>query len=137
MEQRKKDFLATLASGATVKASAEAAGAPSSTIYLWRDSDPEFAAAWRHAYERDGRDALVEEARRRALAGSDILLIFLLKQRDPSFRDKHVEVSGPGGGPVEVASWEIPPARLAAAAAILRSAGAGELTAGDPAPDAT
>jgi hypothetical protein len=52
-----------------------------------------------------GTDLLEDEARRRALAGSDLLLMFTLKSRRPwKFRDNSkVELSGPGGGPVKAA----------------------------------
>jgi hypothetical protein len=48
----------------------------------WRDDDPSFAAEWLDAAEA-GIDLLEDEARRRAMAGSDLLLIFLLRNRRP------------------------------------------------------
>ena len=53
-----------------------------STAYLWRREDPEFAAKWDDAVA-DGIDLLEDEARRRALEGSDKLLMFLLERRRP------------------------------------------------------
>lgn len=50
--------------------------------YVWRNDDPAFASDWLDAAEA-GIDLLEDEARRRALAGSDLLLIFLLRNRRP------------------------------------------------------
>lgn len=40
-------FLKHLRHGGSVRAAAEAAGVPRSTLYKWRQTLPEFAAAWR------------------------------------------------------------------------------------------
>ena len=61
---------------------ATAAGVGRSTAYLWRQEDPEFAAKWDEAVA-EGIDRLESEAYRRAVAGSDKLLIFLLERRRP------------------------------------------------------
>ena len=53
-----------------------------STAYLWRREDPAFSAKWDDAVA-DGVDLLEDEARRRALAGSDKLLMFILERRRP------------------------------------------------------
>jgi hypothetical protein len=50
--------------------------------YAWRGDDPAFAAEWLDAAEA-GIDLLEDEARRRAMGGSDLLLIFLLRNRRP------------------------------------------------------
>ena len=119
-ESDRATFLEVLAHGSPVSVAARAAGRSRSTLYAARDADEEFAAAWRDAWE-EGADTLEEEARRRAIDGvaepiyhkgelvdhvrrySDALLMFLLKKRDPSFRDSHkVAVAGDGGGPVGV-----------------------------------
>jgi hypothetical protein len=121
-EDVKAAFLERLAEGASI---VDAAGshAVRRKLYRLRDADPAFAAEWKTAYT-EGTDALVKEARRRAVDGvedvkvigsgdmqrevpvvhySDTLLMFLIKQRDPSFRDNsRVEVTGGGGGPVQV-----------------------------------
>lgn len=52
------------------------------TFYDWRKSDPAFAAAINEAIDRSTA-VLETEAVRRALAGSDTMLIFLLKARVP------------------------------------------------------
>ncbi len=89
------------------------AGVPHTTAYRWRRTDPEFAAAWDAAKGWHTEHVLVAEAIRRATVGdeivtvtrdgarrterrkSDLLLMFLIKQRDPSYRDAYkVEVTG-------------------------------------------
>jgi len=53
--------------------------------YLWLRDDSEYV----RAFENIQNDALEDEAARRAFAGSDTLLIFLLKSRRPErFKDK-------------------------------------------------
>lgn len=98
--ERRAAFLETLAAGQTVSDAAKAAGIARETVYKWRKADPAFAAEWDGAYA-NGADALVAEARRRAVDGvaepvyhmgrvvgttqrySDTLLIFLMKARAP------------------------------------------------------
>lgn len=102
---RRRTFLDTLAAGLTVTQAADAAGVHRATPYRWREEDSSFAADWAQA-ERAGTDTLIGEARRRAVDGvdkgiyysgkrvdstraySDTLLMFLLRQRDPSFRER-------------------------------------------------
>lgn len=118
-------FLAALAASPNVSAAAKAAGIDRKTAYNRQKSDPDFAAAWDDALGQS-TDNLVGEAYRRAFAGnekaiyhngtpvgsvceySDTLTIFLLKSHRPAvYRDKHqVEVSGPDGGPVQLAFAE-------------------------------
>ena len=43
---RRAVFLKELARTSSVKKSADEANIPNSTLYLWRDNDPDFAAAW-------------------------------------------------------------------------------------------
>ncbi len=78
----KEKFLASHMLGNSVVKAAMVAGVDRRTIYRWRDSDPEFAKAWREA-----RDGLVEdlemEAYKRAFGGNDRLLMFLLKSYKP------------------------------------------------------
>jgi hypothetical protein len=52
------------------------------TAYGWRESDPEFAAAWEEANEI-AIDALEAAARQRALDSSDQLMMFLLRANRP------------------------------------------------------
>jgi hypothetical protein len=89
------------------------AGLTRSTAYRWRRESAEFAAAWDGARDWHTEHVLVAEAVRRATVGdeivtvtrdgarrterrkSDLLLMFLIKERSPSYRDSYrVEVSG-------------------------------------------
>ena len=99
---QQKRFLDSLAEGNTVAHAAKAAGLNRTSLYKTRDKSKTFERAWAEAWQA-GTDALTQEARRRAFEGepvtfkgqivpgvrqkSDILLMFLLKQRDPRFRD--------------------------------------------------
>jgi hypothetical protein len=75
-------FIEALRDTGAVRYAAEAAGVPRSTAYRHRAADEEFASAWADALE-DACDELEVEARRRAKAGSDGLLQFLLRAHRP------------------------------------------------------
>ena len=95
------------------------------TAYEWRDNDEEFASEWDRA-KKIGLDTLEDEATRRAFEGvdkpivyqgvitgtmreySDTLLVFLLKGGKPDkYRERtSSEISGPGGGPVQLSDTE-------------------------------
>jgi len=63
------------------------AGVSRATAYRARQRSPKFAQEWHDAWE-SGTDLLEDTAFERALAGSDTLLIFLLKARRPEvFRE--------------------------------------------------
>lgn len=79
---REQAFLAALAAGKSVAAAAAAAGVARRTAYNWRDSDAAFAAAWDEAFEA-GTDRLEDLALQAAEAGSEKLLLALLKARRP------------------------------------------------------
>ena len=101
-KSKKQDaFLEALATGVSIRTAAKLAGAGCSTVFEWRKVDPEFAEDWECAYAA-GTAELEAEAHRRAVDGvnekpvvvngkivghtkeySDLLLIFLLKARDP------------------------------------------------------
>lgn len=94
-EDRKADFIRMIALGARGTEAARAAGIDRHTAYAWRREDPAFAKAW-HDAQRVRLEALIDEAKRRALRGSDRLLEFLLCNLAPeqfSKREK-LEVSG-------------------------------------------
>lgn len=115
----RKRFLLALEQTASVVKACELASIGRSTVYDWRDNDPEFAKDWDAAIER-GCDALEDEAVRRAHEGydrpvyqggervgvireySDTLLIFLLKGRRPNkYRDRGTfEHTGKDGAPL-------------------------------------
>jgi hypothetical protein len=127
--ERQERFLNALGETGIVSAAVEIAGVSRTRVYELRKRDAGFAAGWEEAEER-AADALEAEARRRAVEGtqeplvsagrivrdddgnpiatrrySDAMLTLLLKARRPEkFRERSsVEMSGPGGKPIEVA----------------------------------
>lgn len=81
-------FLEVFAATGNVRLAASAAGVSRSAPYKHARIDPEFAEKWLSARE-DAVDTLEAEARRRALAGSDTLIMFLLKSLRPDvYRDR-------------------------------------------------
>jgi hypothetical protein len=140
-DEQRQDFLDGLAEGKSI---VDAAGDEGLRCKLYRlkRSDPEFAEQWQYAYV-DGNDALAAAARKRAVDGvprhtydkdgnlireeivySDTLLMFLMKQRDASFKDRvAIEGAGCDAPPVQV---EVKHSvdDLAAVASILAGAGA-------------
>jgi transposase-like protein len=80
--KRRGAFLTAISAGQSVSAACRAAGIARSAVYTWRKDDAEFADAWDEAIEA-GTDLLEDIARRRAVAQSDLLLIFLLRARRP------------------------------------------------------
>jgi hypothetical protein len=119
---REKRFLAALSRGVSVACAAAEAGFSYGFAYKWRYADPEFAARWREAYE-EGTDVLEDEARRRAMHGtetpvyysgrkigetrkcSDTLLMFLLRARRPErYRERPIpNYANTGIGPTGTA----------------------------------
>ena len=82
-------FLRTLAATGNVSLACQAAKVARTRAYEARQRDEDFAVAWHEALE-DACDELESEARRRALAGSDQLLMFLLRSHRPErYCDKH------------------------------------------------
>jgi hypothetical protein len=112
-------FLEVFVEVGTVYGATRIVGIDQSTPYKLRERDARFAAAWADA-EEQSTQALENEARRRALVGteepvyqggqlvgvirkfSDTLTIFLLKARRPEvYRENHrVELTGDQGGPI-------------------------------------
>jgi hypothetical protein len=119
-------FLAAFAENGNITMACRAAKVARATHYNWlneRDADGRMsarAALYRELFEEAAKtslDILVEEARRRAVEGweepvfykgdecgtvrkfDSTLLMFLIKQRDPSYREKY-EVTGAGGKPL-------------------------------------
>jgi hypothetical protein len=101
-------FLEELGKRCNVAASCRAAKVDRKTVYVRRNTDDEFAEAWKEALE-EGIEALELEARRRAEEGtlkpvfhkgekcgevqeySDTLMIFLLKAARPDvYRERHL-----------------------------------------------
>jgi transposase-like protein len=88
-------FLAALRS-ATVSDAARAAGVGRSTVYDRRERDSEFASAWDNVVE-ESVEELELEARKRAMEGSDQLLMFLLRARRPRAADVSYPTLNPAG----------------------------------------
>jgi hypothetical protein len=88
-------FLVTIRATGNVRLAASAAGINRATPYVRANRDPAFAAAWAEA-EQEAIDILEAEARRRALTGSDALIMFLLRAHRPErYRDSvdvHLEL---------------------------------------------
>ena len=86
----KRSFLqAYLRCGQIAKA-ARAARIHETLHYYWKRTDPHYAAAFEEARDMAAQH-LEDEAVRRALGGSDVLLIFLLKGFMPEkYKDRHV-----------------------------------------------
>lgn len=85
--ERRAAFLAVLAEGDSVTSACRVIGVARQSIYALRGRDEEFAKDWDDAIE-EGTDILEDAARKRAVDGSDTLMIFLLKGRRPNkYRD--------------------------------------------------
>jgi hypothetical protein len=98
----KERFLATFRQTGNVLVSCHAAGISRTQAYRERRNNVHFADDWTLA-EEDATEMLEAEARRRAMASSDTLLIFLLKARRPSvYREySRMELTGKDGPPVQ------------------------------------
>lgn len=110
----KPAFLATLAASGIIRVACEVAGVSRKTLYDHREQDPEFREAWDTALE-SALDKLEQEAWRRALRSSDLLLMFLLKAgRTNKYRELR-EVRHTQGVNIEVIEtivYQRPPALL-------------------------
>jgi hypothetical protein len=110
-------FLRDFAMAGVILRSARAAAIGRRTVYDWLRGDEAFKALYVEA-EADAKDALLEEARRRAVDGwlepvyqggdevgrvrkySDALLTTLLKGKLPETFRERFEHTGAGGGPI-------------------------------------
>lgn len=97
-EARKAVVLELLAEGCNLREAAAALGIHRGTIRRWRLADPEFAAGVRTAFKANV-ESLKGEAERRAMNGSDKLLMFLLCNYAPEqfSQQSKVEVSAGAG----------------------------------------
>lgn len=103
-------FLRELERTSNVSKSARKAGVARGSTYRARDENPDFALAWDDALEV-GIDAVEETAIRRAKAGSDALIQFILKtRRRATYGDRSsVQVGGTGeGGAILLEHRELP-----------------------------
>jgi len=85
-DQKKRLFLEIYRDAGTMREAAERADIYVGTAYDWIRQDAEFRDALEIARQEAG-EALIREARRRAMKSSDNLLMFLIKKFDPSYRD--------------------------------------------------
>lgn len=117
--QLKNAFLDAFRVEGTVLHACKVVGISRAAVYEWRHEDEAFAAAWKLA-EEDATDALVREARRRAVEGTlepvyqggeqvgtirrygDTLLIFLIKGARPEIYRDNVSVDHRMLTPVQV-----------------------------------
>jgi hypothetical protein len=99
--KNRQKFLEHLSTGASVCASARAAGFGRRTAFEWKADDPDFAAEWEEAYE-SGTESLEEVARARAMEKSDSLLMFLLKARRPEIYRERVTHNGNNAAPIVI-----------------------------------
>ena len=99
--KNRQKFLEHLSTGASVRASARAAGFGRRTAFEWKADDPDFAAEWEEAYE-SGTESLEEVARARAMEKSDSLLMFLLKARRPEIYRERVTHNGNNAAPIVI-----------------------------------
>ena len=106
-KRKREAFLMGLSLGDSVKSSCERAKVTRKTVYQWRKQDEEFAEAWDEALEA-GIEQLEDAAYRRALDGSDTLVMFLLKAKRPKvYSDKHrLEHTGADGAPISINTIE-------------------------------
>src|SRR5438309_5977903 len=116
---KKRPFLEAFKIQGTIYHAAQTAKVSRRTIQHWKKNDPDFRVAFAEAAE-DSTDMVEHSARVRAVAGvkktiyymgkpigqelqySDVLSIVLLKAYRPEKFREHYELSGPGGGPIEV-----------------------------------
>jgi hypothetical protein len=85
--EKKAEFLRQLALDGNVTRSANAIGIVPRTIYDHKYRDEKFKEDWIAAVAI-GDEAMVDEARKRAFGGSDVLLMFMIKGRHPEYRDR-------------------------------------------------
>ena len=96
--RRRAQFLAALEQHGIVRCACADAGVNPSTLYSVMRQGPDCKERV-NEIRSQGLDALVDEARSRALGfsgkASDSLLMFLIKQADPSYRDNYVPPKRP------------------------------------------
>lgn len=97
--KKRSIVLDAIADGLTVAEAAARAGISRRAVFDWRSADAEFARDYETAFEA-GTDTYEAEARRRAFNGSDALLIFALKCRDPHrFNRRMIAIGGDPDAP--------------------------------------
>ncbi len=100
-------FLTAFRASANVAAACRAAGISRTTAYEHRNASPTFAAAWEQAHA-DYVDALELRASRIALEdGSEQMIRWMLPRLRPdkwADPEKRIELTGAGGGPMQIES---------------------------------
>lgn len=91
----KPAFLDAFAQSGMVSEACRSVGIDRSTAYKTRQRDEAFALAWADVEERSTEE-LEREAKRRAVDGSDTLMIFLLKARRPEKYRENVKIEHAG-----------------------------------------
>lgn len=87
-------FLHAVSEGLTVREACSVSGIAYSSVFAERDHNPDFKEAWEEA-ARCGTDVLAGRARERALEKSDLLMMFLLKARQPeTYNEKYQAQKG-------------------------------------------
>ena len=100
---KKAAFLEAFRTTGNVSGSARAAGMHRRTHYDWLEADAEYAVEFRDAKE-DAIEHLEGVARERAVNGSDVLMIFLLKSLRPEvYRERMM----PAGGGLKKLNFDI------------------------------
>lgn len=102
---KKTAFLETLREKYSVYHACKAADIGRTTVYQWREADPDFAKAWDDAQD-DAVDALEQSLFERAMGKDTVAAIFLLKGARPEKYKERVasELTGKNGGPIETSS---------------------------------
>lgn len=93
-DSRKRTFLETFAKSGILAETCKMTAILPRNHYYWLEHDEEYREAYNIANDM-ATDLLEQEATRRAMNGSDLLLIFLLKARKPHiFREQKVVIGG-------------------------------------------
>lgn len=120
LHYKKRLFLETFERLCVVGEAAKEVGIARQTVYDWIEKCPAFATAYKHA-QKGILESLEKEAIRRARDGvpevifdrkgnaigeaqrySDVLLMFIMKAKDPQTYRERIEHTGEGGGPLEI-----------------------------------
>jgi predicted kinase len=119
----KARFLACLSLGLSVTKACKEAKIPRRNAYYWRSEDIEFADAWDDA-KAASLETLEDHLRQRATDPNDkashLLLMFLLKKLDPTYRENYKTETKKAVA--ETKEFEFEPEELDAALTILNAA---------------
>lgn len=117
---QKAKFLACLSLGLSVSKAAAETGVARRTLYYWKAEDIAFSDSWEEA-KAASVEELEDHLRKRATDPNDkashLLLMFLLKKLDPSYRENYK--SETSKAVTKAKEFEFDPAEIDAAMAIL------------------